>query len=534
MTLKDLATNLQTDKIQLDLRHIKDMNQLKEAVITMMNLSGVSTGKGTHYNSKEEEALVRQNASKTLFELDRGIFLMVHALGGVTDHAKRTGVKALLMNSWEKFADSILDEATEMDGIKQITRMLPANRQLNLFCELKADRVNNRRTKQRLILPLLLNSDKLELWAVKYRKKMKAAFEHAWDKTTAGVIRTILAKERTFKEDEGLAKRIDAYLKPGVNREKVYQCISFILGNREDFTLPLLNAFIDAKTDIKKGGILPAEVLEGIRSTYHPQVDQKTILELTKDFMSEKKKSLVQRKAKSVGIEVSFNPMARTAVELYILAFADGMTPAIKAAIKTKGKAGARQLPIRYGKVGVLVDDSFSMTGSKEQKLRPMAAALAMKDVLINTGDTAVVTTASGRGITEKDLLLRPVGSTDLAMALVELIEADVETVFIVSDGYENAPSGRVNEVMRLLDKIGSTTPVYHINPVIAAESGGNLRTLSDRIPTIPAGNPENLALTMVRALIEADTQRGLEALAVMTLPKLTTRKLSCVRKEVA
>ena len=522
MNLERLVTGMPACRTRLDLGRLQDLEGLKGAVIAMMNMSAVSTGRGTHYNSREEEVLARQAASKKLFEMDRGIFLMVHALNGVTDDAKRGAIKALLMNSRENYADSILDEALEMDGIKCLAQTLPPNRQLNLFCELKADRVNNRRTKVRLILPLLLNSDKLELWAVKYRRKLKAVLEHAWDKRTAGVIRTLLAKKRTLTEKAGLAKRIDAHLRPGTDRAKVYQCVSFILGNRGNFTLPKLIAFNEAKKDINKGSILPMEVLEGIRSTYHPRVDQKKILEIARGSMSEKKRSLVQRKAESAGVTVTFNPMARTALELYVLAFARGMTPGIRQALKTKGKAGARQLPVRFNRVGVLVDDSFSMTGSGEQKLRPMAAALAMKDILVNTSRDAVVKTASGRMFDDPQSLLRPVGATDLAMALVELLQAEVETVFIVSDGYENAPAGRVDEVMRLLEKIGCNTPVYHINPVAAAESAGNLRTLSERIPAIPAGSPDKLGLTMVRALIEVDLKRGLNALAVLALPKLT------------
>lgn len=75
-----------------------------------------------------------------------------------------------------------------------------------------------------------------------------------------------------------------------------------------------------------QGAILPLEVLEGIRSTYHKSVSQKKILELTKGTsMTEKQRALIQRKAKKENVVVAFNPMARTAVELYILAYAEGM-----------------------------------------------------------------------------------------------------------------------------------------------------------------------------------------------------------------
>lgn len=535
MTLRQLVSNMpEKGRVDLNLDHVRDFDRLKNAVIAVMNTSGVSTGKGTHYNSREEEILARQKAGKTLFEMDRGIFMMIHALDGVTDDSKRTAVKALLMNNWDNYGNSVLDRDVEMEGVRRLTQSLPANRALNLFVEMREDRVNNTRTKKRLILPFLLNHPSLDWWAVKYRRKLRLALEHAWDKRTAGVIGSVINRERTPAEDRGLKERIDRYLAGGTDRDKVYECVSFILGNDGEYTLPLFRAFKAAKSDIAKGRKLPPEVLEGIRSTYHKSVSQKRILELTKDTsMTEKKKALVQRKAKKEKVEIAFNPMSRTATELYVLAYAEGMTGEIWNALMKKARIGARQLPVRFGKIGILVDDSFSMTGAETQKMRPMAVALAMKDVLVNIGETFAIRTASGRRVNRANPLPKPTGSTNLSAALVDLLEADVDTVFILSDGYENAPSGRVNEVMELLNKIGNRTPVYHINPVAGSESAEGLRNLSERIPTIPVSNPQGLALTLMRAMMEVDVKRGVEALAVMTLPKIGASRLSKKEKEV-
>ncbi len=346
--------------------------------------------------------------------MDRGIFMMIHTLEGVTDSARKTAIRALLMNNWEKYggAGSCLTREKEMEGVWYLTRSLQAN--------------------------------------------------------------------RVFK------------------------------------------AFGEAKTDITKGNILPPEVLEGIRGMYHKDVSQKQILELTKDTsMTEKKKSLVQRKAKKEKVEIAFNPMSRTATELYILAYSEGMTAEIWDALMRKGRSGAQQLPVRFGKVGILMDDSFSMSGTCEQKLRPIAISLAMKDVLMNIAESSVIRTASGRRISREKPIPRPVGRTDLSLGLTDLLESGVDAVFILSDGYENAPSGRVDEVMHLLEHIGNRTPVYHLNPVVGSEIESGLRTLSDRIPTMPVSNPQALALTLTRAMIQMDVKRGIEALAAITLPKI-------------
>ena len=535
MMLRQLVSNLpEKTHIDLNLDHIRDFGRLKDAVIAVMNTSGVSTGKGTHYNSREEEIMARQKAGKALFEMDRGIFMMIHALDGVTDDSKRTAIKALLMNNWDNCANSVLDRDVEMEGIWRLTQSLQANRVLKLFVEMRGERVNNTRTKKRLILPFLLNHPSLDWWAVKYRRKMRLALEHAWDKRTASVIGSVIRRERTSVEDKGLKERIDRHLNSGVDRDKVYECIAFILGNDGEYTLPLFKAFKAAKADIAQGKTLPPEVLEGIRSTHHKSVTQKRILELTKNTsMTEKKKALFQRKAKKENVKIAFNPMSRTATELYVLAYSEGMTDEIWNALMRTARLGAQQLPVRFGKIGILMDDSFSMSGAATQKMRPMAVALAMKDVLKNIGETFVIRTTSGRRINRANPLPKPKGSTDIAMTLVDLLETGADAVFILSDGYENAPSGRVNEVMELLDRIGNRTPVFHINPVVGSESGQGLRNLSERIPCMPVSNPQGLALTLMRAMMETDVKRGIQTLAVMTLPKIRASQLPGKKKEV-
>jgi hypothetical protein len=428
-----------------------------------MNTSGVATGLGTHYNTREEELAARMDVGEALIAMDRGVYLLVHALEGVTDHARQTAVKAMLMNSWQKFALSSLDRNFELQAIRHLVETQPANRALNLLNALRADRVNNSRTKKRLILPFLLNNPNLEWWAVKYRRKVKNALEHAWGKQATGVIKATIGGILTFREQMELRARIDRYLSKKADRHKVYESIAFVLGAAMDYKAPLFQAFQAAKTDIALGSLLPPEVLEGIRSTYHKSVSQKKILELTKDTsMTEKKKALVQRKARKENVVVPFNPMARSAVELYILAYAEGMTEEIQRALQLKARLSAQAMPVRFVEIGILVD----------------------------------------------------------------LLESDVAAVFMLTDGYENAPAGCVDEVMGLLDRMGNTTPVYQLSPAIAGESRTGLKRLSDKIPAIPVSNPQALALTLVRAMIEVDVTRGVRALAGLVRPKINTKKL--------
>lgn len=543
MTLQDLVKDLPATGAEVSLEHIPEesLPEVGKNVITLMNVSGVMTKHGTHYNTPEEAEAAMEAAHEAVFRVDRGIYLLIHALDGVTDYSMQKAITAMLQNPWAKFGKSILSSEQEMQGILYISDKLPANRRLNLFGDLRKLRVNNSRTKRQLILPSLLGNKNFPFWAVKYRGKVRKALEHAWGHRKTSIIGSILQKvdftmsdidasdnplERAqralnFKEISILSDHIGKYAAPRgedffINVMENYQAVAFALGISARYTVPILKAFEEAKTDLSKGKSLPREVLEGIRSMYHQDIDQKAMLELTKGAMTSKARLHTQVKSKELGVDVEFDPMTANTVDLYKLAYEDGMANEVWRALQIKAKKAAEQVPIRFNSVGILVDTSFSMIGAKEQKLRPMAIALSMRDVLANLGEKDVIVTSGNRGFSR---MPRPSGSTSLASGLLSLLEAEVDAVFIISDGYENAPAGRLNEVMHAVRRIGNTTPVYHVNPVMGAEAKTGVRELSDLIPVLPVSNPQSLGLTLFRAAMEVDVKRGIQALVSMALP---------------
>src|SRR5262249_44275506 len=155
--------------------------------------------------------------------------------------------------------------------------------------------------------------------------------------------------------------------------------------------------------------------------------------------------------------------------------------------------------PVRYGTIGILVDASASMTGSEDQKLRPMAAALALRDLLQHTAQARVVY-AGGTVSASDAMLVRPSGDTGLAEALLDLLETLPQAIFVVSDGYENRPAGRLAEVVSELRRMGDATPVYHLNPVFAAEVQGVRELVPGLVPTLPVSRPEALGIAMLRS----------------------------------
>jgi hypothetical protein len=301
--------------------------------------------------------------------------------------------------------------------------------------------------------------------------------------------------------------------------------VRFILGDEANLTLPKLVAFVKAKIDFEAGAELPYETMEGIRSVYHPDKTSADVLALTKKQLTTAQKLAMQKKADQANLKVDFDPNAYDPVRLYLYAFERGMDDRIAAALDAKGEEAAEQLPVRFGHVGVVVDASASMQGSDAQPLRPIATALALRDMLRGASDRATVVYAGGTLDQDgADRIVRPSGDTSIAHALLELVESEPEAVFVLSDGYENAPAGRFDEVVRGLAKIGVKTPIHQLSPVMAAESGG-VRALSERVLALPVLAPKALPIAMVKTLLVSSPEAGVKALLNRAQKAITAGK---------
>ncbi|KKK55076.1 hypothetical protein LCGC14_3078230, partial [marine sediment metagenome] len=292
----------------------------------------------------------------------------------------------------------------------------------------------------------------------------------------------------------------------------IYEAVGFALGaERRSYTIGLFKKFEAAKKDLAAGRGLPLEVLEGIRSSFHPDVPADSLLELTKHTMTAGQRMATQRRAAEAGVEVDFDPTQYDPVKLYLYAFEMGMTEEIAHALGQKAAKAALAFPFEYEVVGILVDCSASMYGDETQKLRPIATALAVRDLLMRTADVARIRHAGGEP-DDRGLVL-PSQDTELATSLVQLLEMRPDVVYVISDGYENAPAGRFAEVMAHLKRIGIKTPVYHLNPVMAAESAGVRELAPGLAPTMPVHDPSGLGISFLRGVLEAEPLRGINTL---------------------
>ncbi len=487
-----------------------DRKLFAKTFFDFIDIASTATGRATFYNTQAEQRKMILDAHEIMFLFDRGIYSLSLTLPGMTDYSRQLGL--ILLLKYPRLTGEVLTDTQEKQVIHHLMNKLPIQRRLKLFESLVTFRINNARTRK-LILRSILNSSKLEWWAVKYRRKIATALEHAWGKRQTSIIRSILAKDhvwRSTKETSILKKYINKHITTSGDWSKRMECISFILGNQSDFKQPLLKSYVAARTDLKAGSRLPFEVLEGIRSRFHPDVSSEETLKLTKKTLTTGQRMNLQRKAEKSNTEVAFDPTKYDAVRLYIYAYEMGITEAIKTALHQKAIQAAKELPIRFEKIAILVDNSLSMTGHDTQAMRPMAIACATRDVLQAAADVAHIQYTSPT--TATSLLTTPIGGTSLAEGLVALLETQPEAIFVLTDGYENSPAGRFNEVMHLVRKMGIETPVFQLNPVTASEAEGS-RRLSDLVQVMPIQKMEALNIGLLKAIFEVDLEKGFSIL---------------------
>ncbi|MEM7040147.1 MAG: vWA domain-containing protein, partial [Bacteroidota bacterium] len=148
---------------------------------------------------------------------------------------------------------------------------------------------------------------------------------------------------------------------------------------------------------------------------------------------------------------------------------------------------------------------------------------LAIRDVLCAMAETHRVHYVHPPG--ESRRLPRCQGDSDLAHGLLDLLEPAPEAIFILTDGYDNAPATRARDIIRALPKIGLDIPVVQITPVMAAEAEG-IRLLHQGILSLAVSQVESLAVGLLKLAFHADLQMGANALWEILTTRSSARKL--------
>lgn len=500
----------------------RDVKSLQTSFPVFLERGRTAMARGTFYHSREkmEEATAALHAE--VLAADRGIYAASLLLDGHTDFTRQIGIHRLLTT--RPNGQTFLSTGQEDQVLFRLFEDLRPQKVFDVFLTLQKTRKSGHRVK-RFMLDYIIGSPKLEWWAVSYRRKLRAILTHCWGARLAPAIGQICAKSRpTYRElqilnkihghhgESAFADRAKLFESKRLDRKKVKQAIAFIMGNERATAGGPIGRYIAAKRDIAEGKDLPYRTLEGIRSVYHRGVPNSEVLKLTSEVLTAGDRRVLQRKAAAEGTQVDWDPSTASLVELLLYAYEQGLDERVKAIVLHKA-ADIRQKFERAGYAGdraVVLDTSASMMGSEQQKLRPMAVAYALSLCLSEPEDDEI-------------RLPQPTGHTELARAVVAQLETQPDFLFLISDGYENAPAGRVAEVLSQARNMGIQTGIYHLNPV---PDDGGVRTFdgtrrSDIAWAVGIGKPEALPTVMLEGLLRTDVVAALELMIPKALEVL-------------
>ncbi|WP_405897425.1 hypothetical protein OG242_07670 [Streptomyces sp. NBC_00727] len=393
----------------------------------------------------------------------------------INDHNAVRVVRGLLEHAGEASPEQ---KRTEGQLIAARLAKLPPQRVYRLFRELRAAKVNNRRTRAITRDWLAARPDAAHD-AVKYRARLKTAVRHAH-------------------------LPLDGELGPFLFRP----------GTLPRYEHRLLDAWRRAHYEQGAVGELPFTVAEGFAARHG--MEREAFVERMAPRMTrlERLRTQGQRASGADGppADADLTVMPLTRLALYVLSLDREARVRRRAELTGALRAAARRAAGphagSWGRVAAVLDDSYSSSGSGEKRRRPLAVALAchfLLEALAAPGAyTPLWTTGTG-----DPLLVRPWGPTPLGTRIIDALEHGPERLVIVSDGWDNAPPGLAGEVLRVwrtrLDR-DRRTAVVHVNPVYDAD-GFDVRRLSASVPTAGIRDAEDLpALVEIAQFSEGRT----------------------------
>jgi len=405
-----------------------------------------------------------------------------------------------------------------------------------LFQDLKINKINNERSRK-FVLGFIWGQENLEFYCLKYRNKIAKIFKHVYGEKMISILLSIGNKLLltdnnqiilTPKEHGILNSLVLKYYNGDLI--KAIKLLFFIFKKKQDVDLysdvndfPLISEYQKAKIDISDIKKIPEEVLIGLISDikhpqYHVLWSNKEQRESTKALIRKNVEvtSINQqvRQTKSnvkLGVDktVDLNK-ATDFLALYKTGYENGFSLELTNAIDNL--ANKRKIKdFYYTNIGIIQDDSISMTGNKiESKNTPRAIVDFTAKVLSKSVTNHVV-------VKTKDIF------TDLGSSFIELLKKNetsnlqYDAIFILTDGYENIYDGLLNEIIDVWKiETGIDIPIFQISPITSAEMDSNVRKIGDNVITMAVNNPIAIQPQISARLLEIDTKRWLENQVLM------------------
>jgi hypothetical protein len=525
---------------------------IKQSLIDGLTIASGSKSSATYYHGRDEQIKAIRTEVKRMYNLSKELPLIVASQKGATglfisevllNEFKNTanGGACNIVNPIDWYENGLSDKAvlTVLNNLGE--NGLPYV--LRLFIELKDSKVNNERARK-IALGFIWGQDNLEFYAVKYRNKIAKILRHVYGQKKTSILLAIARKVvsvgqfavGTEKEMKIVNESIAKYFNGDII--KAFKLLLFLFKQEAGLSFDefvLLREYKLAKFDITGVKNVPEEVLIGLISAKsHPQhstmwntdiqkTATKALIRKTVQVTSVNQQVRQTKSTQKLGVEKHVDlEKATDFLALYKTGYETTFTNELKVAIaKLADKNKIRGF--FYQSIGIVVDDSISMTGHKlESKNTPRAIADFTSKVLMASAENATLVRTS-------DI------TTDLATSFVELLKIEnqarpYDAIFILTDGYENAYDGLTNEVLSIWRaETQRVTPIFQISPITSAEMGANVRTLGQGVVTMAINNPVALQPQITARLLEIDTKRWLEnqVLALEAAPVKRTKKIS-------
>jgi len=533
----------------------KMLVSVKQSLIDGLTIASGAKSSATYYHKKDEQMKAIQTQIKNLYKLSKELPLIIASQKGATgrfvsevllNEFKQTqkGGACNIVNPIDWYDNGLSDKAvlTALNNLGE--NGLPYV--LRLFVDLKDAKVNNERTRK-IVLGFIWGQDNLEFYAMKYRNKIAQILRHTYGVKKTSILLTIAQKQINIHGANlvGTQKEIgivnDAILKYfNGDSIRAFKLLLFLFKkddgvNYSEAEFPLLSEYQKAKVNITEVRNVPEEVLLGlISSVRHPQYHTMWATDLQKEAT----KAMIRKNVKVTSVNQQVRQTKSTAklgvtktvnleqatdyLALYKTGYETTFTPELRVAINKLAEK-KKINGFFYKSIGVVLDDSASMTGNKnESKNTPRAIADFTAKVLGKSADCATFVKTQDE-------------TTDIATSFIELLKSEntanpYDAIFILTDGYENAYDGLTNEVIQIWKaETGSQIPIFQISPITSAEMGANVRNLGSGVVTMAINNPAALQPQITARLLEIDTKRWLEnqVLALEAAPVKRTKKIS-------
>jgi hypothetical protein len=511
----------------------RKLSEIKNGLVNGLTIASGAKSSATYYHSRDEQKKAIVKSVSDLYDISKELPLILANQGGVTgvfiqevllNEFKKTsnGGSCNIINPLEWYDNQLSDKAI-LGALKNLDENSGITYILRLFEEFKDRKINNDRARK-IALFVLLNNNNLEFYSIKYRNKLNKILRHIYGEKMVSVLvnimRKYLLREGLYETDNELKLAEKHILRYNSDTKKIYKLLLFILKeyNGVDYgEFELISEYFKAKENVLEIKNIPEEVLIGLISNKnHPQYNDlwstedkrestKALFRKNNKVTSVNQQVRQTKSTKKLGVEKTVEySKATDFLALYKTGYETGFTDEIKLAINTLAEKN-KISNFYYENIGIIIDKSPSMSGHKqESKNTPRAISSFTSLVLSKSAKNTEMVSVEGV-------------ISDLATGFVNLLQKEKDSksydaIFILSDGYENSYDGLLNEVVQIyLNETDRVLPIYHVSPITAAETGGDVRSLGNNFVSLSVNNPKGIQTQIDSKLLDVDVKLWLE-----------------------